>query len=141
MSVPRVISERLADLLKEYSEKLRITTVALLECEERLLSRISYVSHAQIAWLLDSVDGIQKPLRLIMEEASAFLEGGQIDNQLATEYSLRLAEIRTQLHHTLSCSHTISEHLKKSRMFEVVTKFRFSAGLSAMKGGPLRPAS
>ena len=118
--------ERLCDLLKEYAAKLRSNVEQLLlihksydgvidssklafrEQEARrqlagLQPRTIYCDEtSRLAWLIDSVSLIMKPLETIMSRASGLLEHAKLDSFLVDELTLRLTEIKLERHHALS---------------------------------------
>jgi hypothetical protein len=127
-----------ADLLREYANKL----VDLRKEFEQLLW--SMADHdlrddSLAAWLLDQSDHLRKPLVAILSRASSFEEHGGLDPLIEDEIRLRRTETEIHLHHVLRLTGDLRSRLDQRKQSEDVARLRMAAGLSGMKGGPLRP--
>ena len=94
--------------MKEYAGKLRANV------EQLLLHRKKpdWDSDSfRLAWLIDSVSIIMKPLETIMSRASGLLEHAKLDSFLVDELTLRLTEIKLERHHALSAVIEIGKKL------------------------------
>ena len=123
--------ERLCDLMKEYAGKLRSYV------EQLLLIHKSYDwgnETSRLAWLIDSVSIIMKPLETIMSRASGLLEHAELDSFLVDELTLRLTEIKLERHHALSAVIEITKVLG-TEVKPSVAKASYASGLDM---SPLR---
>jgi hypothetical protein len=124
-------------LLKEYAAKLADLIWDCLELPD--------VPHTQkparIAWLLDQGELLCKPLSNIISRGSGLLEHSALSPLIQDELMWRMREIEIHLHHTLLRTHELHQGLAdmSRTMPEEAAKLRLAAGLSGMKGGPLRP--
>ena len=125
-----------ADLLREYANKL----VDLWKEIQQLLSMARpNRDDSRAAWLLDQSDYLRKPLLTILSRASSFEEHGGLDPVLEDEIRLRRTETEIHLHHVLRLTGDLRSLLDQRKQSEDVAQLRLAAGLSGMKGGPLRP--
>lgn len=122
-------------LLKEYTDKLAALNADLLDAIG------DPYSTARASWLLDQGDLLRKPLAQIISRGSGLLEHANLDTITEDELGLRMQEIDIHLHHALRLIHELKQAILATgnTLVEQVTKLRVSAGLNAMKGGPLRP--
>jgi hypothetical protein len=123
-----------AGLLKEYASKLAALNVDFLVGIER-----GY-SYSKMAWLLDQGELLRPPLTRLMSRGSALLEHSSLGTITEDELTQRMREMEIHFHHALRLTHELRKSIdKSSRKAAAVAKLRVSAGLNAMKGGPLRP--
>lgn len=121
-------------LLKEYAAKLAVLNIDLFEA-----IRTRY-SESRIAWLLDRGELLRKPLGQIISRGSGLLEHADLETLTDDELALRMQEVEIHLHHALRLTHELKHLIEKNKaQSEAVAKLRVAAGLSGMKGGPLRP--
>lgn len=120
-------------LLKEYADKLAALTAELIDTKSNM------DQNERNAWLLDQGELLRKPLAQIMSRGSGLLEHAHLESITEDELTLRMREIEIHLHHTLRLTHELKQLVDNYRVTEQVAKLRVSAGLNAMKGGPLRP--
>ena len=120
-------------LLKEYADKLVALNADLIDVKSNM------DQNERTAWLLDRGELLRKPLAQIISRGSGLLEHAQLETVTEDELALRLREVEIHLHHALRLTHELKEMVDGYRVTEEVAKLRVSAGLNAMKGGPLRP--
>ena len=130
---------RLCELLGEYAGRLRHLNDLVLEHWATRDANAIWERHAV---LLDRLESIRKPLEHVIGSASQMLEHEEPEQFAAEELALRLAEVETELHHSIR----LADSLKTSAGRDVksaqdVARLRMATGLNAMKGGPLRPRS
>jgi hypothetical protein len=141
-------AERLADILHEYSDKVRAVNEDLLAVMQS--GEYGRSKHAsRIATLLDRVDVLWKPLLRITSQASQLLErerlangdgdSEKLDPITTAELSLRVFETESQIHHMLRLADELRKRVAEYQIAAEVKALRYTAGLNAMKGGPLRP--
>jgi len=132
-------------LLREYADKLTQLNRELLEV---LAGSRASVANApgQVAWLLDRAKRLDRPMRELVNGAASEVElppisfSAEEDHTLEhAELVLRLGETEAQLHHMLRQAAELQKRVDEFKMTEQVARLRESAGLNAMKGGPLRP--
>jgi hypothetical protein len=123
-------------LLKEYTDKLSAQVRDILDFFWQR-SLIAPGSLERAAWLLDQGELLRKSLPQIISRGSALLEYLQLDTNTKNELSLRMSEIEIHFHHMLRLTHELKLAIDNQK--NNVAKLRISAGLNAMKGGPLRP--
>jgi hypothetical protein len=124
-----------SNLLKEYAGKLAALNADLLGA----VSNLSQTATPALALLLDQGELLRPPLSQIISRGSGLLEHANLDSLTEDELVLRMREIEIHLHHTLRLTHELRQATENAHKSEKVTKLRVSAGLNAMKGGPLRP--
>ena len=124
-----------ARILREYGDKLSVLATELLTFARGSHSN----THERAAWFLDQSEYLQKPLLVILSRASNFVEHGGVDSLIEDELRLRLIETEIHLHHVLRLAHELRSHNDQHKMTADVAQLRMAAGLSGMKGGPLRP--
>lgn len=122
------------DLLREYAKKLAQLNEELLSANEGA----GYTAN-RAAWLLDQSEVTRKPLMAILSRGSGLREGSPLESITRDELSLRMFETEVHLHHMLRLAHQLRERITSAKLTEQVAKLRLSAGLNAMKGGPLKP--
>jgi hypothetical protein len=123
-------------LLKEYTDKLSAQIRDILDFFWQR-SLIAPGSLERAAWLLDQGELLRKSLPQIISRGSALLEYLQLETNTKNELSLRMSEIEIHFHHMLRLIHELKLAIDNQK--NNVAKLRISAGLNAMKGGPLRP--
>jgi hypothetical protein len=122
-------------LLKEYTRKLSILNSNLLEA----LSDFARCTIQSMAWLLDQGELLRNPLSQLISRGSSLLEHTILDSVTKDELTLRMREIEIHMHHTVRLTYELRQAAEKKKMGASIAKLRVSAGLNAMKGGPLRP--
>ena len=91
--------------------------------------------------LLDRAKRFDQPMRELVNHTASVIEHADLDGVGAMELTLRLGEAEAQLHHMLRQSAELQKGIDAGKIGEKVARLRESAGLNAMKGGPLRPKS
>jgi len=124
-----------ARLLQEYAEKLFVLVNNLLESTKGHHTK----DLDRIAWLLDQSEILRKPLLPVLSRACSLEEQGGLDSLAEDELRLRRIETEVHLHHVLRLAHELRLVIDKRKQTESVARLRMAAGLSGMKGGPLRP--
>ncbi len=131
-------TDTLPELLREFAGKLAELNrefVALLELG------LSNERAGRYAWLLDRAKRFDQPMRELVNHTASVIEHADLDGVGAMELTLRLGEAEAQLHHMLRQSAELQKGIDAGKIGEKVARLRESAGLNAMKGGPLRPKS
>lgn len=122
-------------LLREYAAKLaELNSTLLLVLKMEIQNEINHA-----AWLLDQSELIQKPLLAILSRGSGLRDNSPLETITQDELSLRLFETEVHLHHMMRLSQQLRDKIKSHKLTDDVAKRRMAAGLSGMKGGPLRP--
>lgn len=135
-------SQTLIDLLKDCSVKLAELNRDYLSILESGHPRRDDLNHLpKCAWLLDRAKRIDQPCRDLANLATAVLERseGHADSLEQLAVSVRVGELEAHLHHMLRLTSELKVKLVGLKLMDQVAKLRESAGLNAMKGGPLRP--
>ncbi len=135
-------TEVLTSLLSEYSQKLTELNREL----HKVVSggRANAENPGLLAWLLDRAQRFGKPIQDLVNQAahSTFVNDISEANSIeAIELALRLGETEAQLHHMLRQADELEQLVRTLKIGDQVARLRESAGLNAMKGGPLRPKS
>lgn len=129
--------ESLSSLLREYAAKLtelnRELEGALSWNMSQTLARLGY-----IALLFDRASRYDQPLRELVNLGTQIIESGDSDRLLGIELFTRVGETEAELHHMLRFVEELKARLKEMTFLDRVARLRESAGLNAMKGGPLR---
>lgn len=135
-------TENLTDVLREYAGKL---TELNREMQQVLIGAAAMPRDpGRLAWLLDRAKRFDRPMREFVNVAARRLEHVWVDDDNSVgvgELTLRLGETEAQLHHMLRQAGELQKFVDELKLTEHVARLRESAGLNAMKGGPLRPAS
>jgi hypothetical protein len=127
-------------LLREYAEKLAVLGNELLALISRYTSNFHGPHNNQAAWLLDQSELIRSPLQNILSRATGLHENSAISRLTEDELALRRSEIEVHLHHVIRQTGELRVIVDRSKTTASdIAKLRLSAGLNAMKGGPLRP--
>ncbi len=127
----------LAAILGEFATKLSVLNDRVLE---HWASKDSTEIWDRHAILLDRIEMIRKPLETVIRDASQLLEHGDLEEYQRSELTLRLAEVETELHHSIRYTELLKTNIARDPQFQnTVARLRVTAGLNAMKGGPLRP--
>jgi hypothetical protein len=126
----------LEEILREYAGKLTAMNAdLLLFSEEGAAQR----KPSRAAWLLDRFELVRKPLLQVLSRASQLTEHADLAPLTHDLMALRLAELETQLHHAARQASELQGLVRGSADDQKVARLRVAAGLSGMKGGPLRP--
>jgi hypothetical protein len=139
---PRINVEEQARIvmtvLREYAEKLVKLNHHLLNVVERTTqNRVIPIEEG--AWLLDQSEIVRKPLLTLLSRGSGLRENALLELITRDELSLRMTELEVHLHHMIRQTGELRAMIDRWKKTEAVAKLRVSAGLNAMKGGPLRP--
>jgi hypothetical protein len=137
--VPAKVVEPVLLLLKEYTGKMvdlidRIQNLNLVSFPQ---STGFFVPASQFAWLLESIEMIQKPLTRLFARASGYLEQSRLDSHHINEFELRITECKCHYHHLMILKNQFEGCLPTIRQSEAVRELRFSSGIPISKLKPL----
>lgn len=123
-------------LLREYAGKLAALGADLSKTIEA--GDMRYVV-SRAAWLLDQSELTRRPLTAVLSRASGLREHSVLDPVVRDELDLRMTETEVHLHHATRLAGQLRSMVQSAKLSDQVAKLRYAAGLSGMKGGPLRP--
>jgi len=126
-------------LLREYVEKLVVINRDLAECVSGWQQPLLAGDYSQAAWLLDQSELIRKPLLAVLSRGSGLRENASLEPITQDELNLRMVETEVHMHHMMRLTGELRSHIESKKVMDHVGKLRVVAGLSGMKGGPVRP--